>query len=172
MKSLYVSAMIMISIFLVAGCQQRSERLNAPPQGEAFHRNPMAEYFDTMVTSSAHEDLTVADFHFVGTSDELSGVGEYRLDQLVGFFTTYGGALRYDTHLQDNKLVQQRLERLENYLADAGCDMDRCSVRVGMAASVGMSAQQAIKAQSAGLAPDTGDAAGSLMPPVMPGMAP
>ena len=55
------------------------------------------------------------------------------------------------------------MQRAEEYLAAAGCDMDKCSVRLGMAATAVMPADQAVNAQKAGLASDD-EASQSVMP--------
>lgn len=158
MKSL--SVLGLLSLVLTVGCQQPTQRLNAPPQGETDNPSSMQGPFQAMVDNSIQADMSLADIHFAGDSAQLSGVGEYRLKRLAEICKTYGGEVRYDTQLLNDKLAQQRLERVEQYLAAAGCDMDKCSVRLGMAASAYMPAAQAVKAQQAGLASDEASGGG------------
>ena len=158
MKTL--SVLGLLSVVLMVGCQEPSQRLNSPPQGDTVNRNSMQEPFQSMVDNSALDDMSVADIHFAGSTARLSGTGEYRLSKLAQVCKKYGGQVRYDTRLQDDKLLQERLKSVEQYLSAAGCDMDKCSVRLGMAATAEMPAGQAMKAQQAGLPADGGSGAG------------
>jgi hypothetical protein len=149
----WLSVLGLVLVIVSAGCQQPSQRLNSPPQGDTVHRSPMQEPYQAMVDNSVLADMSIADIHFAGGTARLSGTGEYRLS-------------RYDTQVMDDKLVHQRLQRVEEYLAAAGCDMDKCSVRQGMAASAYMPAAQAVKAQQAGLNSESSNGKGrqGLMP--------
>ena len=147
----YLSVLILILVTVSAGCQQPSQRLNSPPQGDTVNRSPMQEPYQAMVDNSISADMSVADIHFAGSTAQLSGTGEYRLSNLAQVCKAHGGEIRYDTQVMDDKLVHQRLQRVEEYLTAAGCDMSKCSVRQGMAASAYMPAAQAVKAQQAGL---------------------
>ncbi len=165
----WVSVLALVCVVVAAGCSQPPQRLNSPPQGDTVHRSPMQEPFQGMVDNSVLADMTVADIHFAGTSAQLSGTGEYRLEKLAQACKVYGGEVRYDTQLHNDQLIQSRLKRVEEYLAAAGCDMQKCSVKVGMAASGGMPAAQAVKAQQAGLEDPNGKSGGSSLVPKLPG---
>lgn len=160
MKSSLVIGLVLVLVS--AGCQQPSQRLNSPPQGDTVNRSPMQESYQAMVDNSLLADMSIADIHFAGATAQLSGTGEYRLSRLADICKVYGGEILYDTQLADGQLIQQRLQRVEEYLAAAGCDMDKCSVRQGIAASANMPAAQAIKAQQAGLDSESSNA--GLMP--------
>jgi len=147
----------------MVGCQQPSQRLNSPPQGDTANRSYMQESYKSMVDNSVVADMTITDIHFVGDTAQLSGTGEYRLAQLAQACKAGGGHIRYDSQITDSKLLQERVQRAEEYLAAAGCDMDKCSVRLGMAATAVMPADQAVNAQKAGLASDD-EASQSVMP--------
>lgn len=162
-----LSVLGLLSVVLVIGCQEPSPRLNSPPQGDTVNRSPLQKPFAAMVDNSVRNDMSVADIHFAGCTAQLSGTGEYRLRQLAEVCKTYGGVVRYDTRVDDDKLVQQRLQRVEQYLASAGCDMDSCSVRLGMAASAEMPADQAVQAQKVGLPVAESSRAGAI--PELPG---
>ncbi len=165
----WVPVLALVCVVLAAGCAQPPQRLNSPPQGDTIHRSPLQEPYAAMVDNSVLADMTVADIHFAGATAQLSGTGEYRLEKLAQACKVYGGQVRYDTQLQDEQLVQARLKRVEQYLAAAGCDMDKCSVKVGMAATANMPVAQAVKAQQAGLGESNGTSNGSSLMPRMSG---
>jgi hypothetical protein len=131
----------------------------------------MQEPYQAMVDNSVLADMSIADIHFAGSTAQLSGTGEYRLSRLAQACKTYGGEVRYDTQVMDDKLIHQRLERVTEYLTAAGCDMEKCSVRQGMAASANMPAAQAVKAQQAGLNSDSSNGKGGrqALTPKLPG---
>jgi hypothetical protein len=138
-------------VVLAVGCQQPAQRLNSPPQGDTVNRSPLQEPFHAMVDNSALADMSVTDIHFAGDTAALSGTGEYRMSKLAKICKAQGGTVRYETQVLDEKLLQDRLKRVEAYLEAAGCDMQKCSARLGMAATANMPAAQAIKAQDTGL---------------------
>lgn len=143
-------SVVCLSILFLAGCEQNPpKRLNSPPQGHSGNRSTLQAPFAAMTSNAAQADLAVADIHFVSTSPELNGTGTVQLDRLIVTLKTYGGALRYTTSEPDQGLVEARLNRLEEYLTDAGVDMNRVTVRRGMPAGSGMSASEAIQAQAA-----------------------
>jgi len=143
-------ALVVLAVGLAAGCQtDRPARLNAPPQGQAARGHRLQEPYVAMVDNAALNDMSVADCHFVAHTDQISGLGLYRLQRLAEMLKVYGGTLRYDTRLDDGKLAAARLERLREYLAAAGCDMEKVSVELGMPGGEGMLAAEAIKAQQA-----------------------
>jgi hypothetical protein len=144
--------LILVCVVVMVGCQQPPQRLNSPPQGDTVHRSRLSEPYQTMVDNSVLADMT-----------QLSGTGEYRLSQLAEVCKVHGGPVRYDSQITDEKLLEERVQRAEEYLAAAGCDMDKCSVRLGMAATAWTPAQQAVKAQQAGLESE-GQGGQGLMP--------
>lgn len=142
--------MALLSVVLVAGCQGPSARLNAPPQGYSTTPSALQQPFKTMVDNAALADMALADMHFAGTTTELNGAGLVQMQRMVKALKTYGGGeVRYTTDIRDQKLVQARINRMEDYLATAGIDMNKVTVRSAMPASDGMSAADAIKAQQA-----------------------
>jgi len=82
----------------------------------------------TMVDNAMLQDMTVSDLHFVAHTSELSGTGAARLDHMAGYLNTYGGVVRYATHLTDGDLVAARIKNVGDYLELSGCDMDRIKV--------------------------------------------
>ena len=143
-------SVICVSAVVLAGCQPDiPRRLNAPPQGYSEHPHFMQDSFEAMVDNATLADMSVADCHFAGPTDQLSGLGVWRLQKLSRMLQVYGGTLVYDTRLDDSRLVNSRLDRLRGYLASAGCDMDEVVVQVGMPSSRGMRATEAIEAMKA-----------------------
>jgi len=141
----YWLAMPIIAVLLGACQQPAPSRLNSPPQGFAERRHELGKPFQTMVDNATLQDMSVADCHFVAGTDQLSGLGVYRLKRLAEMLKTYGGTLRYDTRLEDQNLLKARLARLRDFLKDAGCDMSKVSVQPGMPGGEGLQATEAIE---------------------------
>jgi len=97
-----------------------------------------------MADNALLQDMCVADFHFVAHTSELSGTGVHRLDRMAVLLNTYGGTVRYETNLRDEELVKKRLDHVREYLAVAGCNMDRVEVKTMLSGGRGMAADKAI----------------------------
>lgn len=102
-------------------------------------------YLTQMADNAAMHDMSVADMHFVPHGSKLSGTGVKRLDQLAAILHTHGGTVRYETYLADAELIKHRLDQAREYLAMAGCDMERSDVQLMISGGRGMSAKDAIK---------------------------
>lgn len=154
-----------LSVAMIAGCQQNPwQRLNSPPQGQSSNRSAMQAPFAAMTNNAVLADMSVTDIHFAGPTAELNGTGQVRMQRLAKILKTYGGELNYTTSQPDQKLVQARLNRLEDYLASAGVDMNKVTVRHGLPASEGMTAAEAIKAQQAPMASSGAGGAAAAAP--------
>lgn len=101
--------------------------------------------FAYMGDNALLDDMALADTHFILHTDELSGMGEVRLERMVPLLNTYGGTVRYETSLTDETMIEERIEHAREYLVSAGCDMDRIEVRAMMSGGRGMPAKQAIE---------------------------
>lgn len=108
-------------------------------------RASYGRHFTDMVDNAILNDMSVADIHFVSHTNELNGIGESRLDRLVKLLNAYGGTVRYETTLADETLVQQRIEHVREYLALAGCNMDRVEVAVMISGGEGMPGREAVR---------------------------
>jgi hypothetical protein len=108
----------------------------------ALHRP--REYESDMVDNAILHDMSVADFHFVPHTAELSGTGAARLNRMATLLDTYGGTVRYETFETDEKLVNQRLEHVREYLATTGCGMERVQIKSMLSGGRGMAADKAI----------------------------
>jgi len=104
-------------------------------------------HMDDMADNAMARDMSVADFHFVGHTAELSGTGTVRLDRMAQFLDTYGGMVRYETVQTDEGLINQRLEHVREYLALTGCDMERVEIKAMMSGGRGTPAVKAIESE-------------------------
>jgi len=110
-------------------------------------------YLTAMVDNAMMHDVSVADFHFVPHSPELSGSGVARLDRMAVVLDSYGGTVRYETYQTDEAFIGQRLERVRDYLSLLGCDMDRIEVKAMMSGGRGFTGKEAAKVEEQGTAP-------------------
>lgn len=115
---------------------------------EATRNEPRAHYAN-MVDNAILHDMSIADFHFVPHTSELSGTGVARLDRMGPLLDTYGGTVRYETQATDEVLVQARLDHVREYLTVVGCDMDRIELRAMLSGGRGMSAVHTLRADKA-----------------------
>ena len=99
-------------------------------------------------------DMSLADFHFVPHTREVSGTGIARLDRMAVMLDTYGGTVRYETFATDEAFVQERLDHVREYLVTTGCDMSRVEIKTMLSGGRGMSAVKALAAEAKATAPD------------------
>ncbi len=128
-------------------CNARSKPFT-PAAVEMQHMDHAKAHYGSHLTDMADnallQDMCVADFHFVAHSGELSGTGVHRLDRMALLLNTYGGTVRYETNLRDEELINKRLDHVREYLAVAGCNMDRVEVKAMLSGGRGMAADKAI----------------------------
>jgi len=136
-----------VLIIAAAGCKngelQTSTQIQLD-QMERARQQPQT-HLCNMVDNAILQDMSLADFHFVGHSNELSGTGVARLDRMAPLLDTYGGAVRYDTSITDTELVQTRLNHVREYLALTGCNMNRVEIKTMLPGGTGMTATRAIE---------------------------
>ncbi len=109
--------------------------------------------FSQMPDNAMLHDMSLADFHFVAHTSELSGTGMARLDRLAEYLSSYGGLVRYESHVPDDALVNQRLAHVSEYLALVGCDMGRVQVERKISGGRTTPANRAIEVEILGTAP-------------------
>ncbi len=107
-------------------------------------KSKFASYNADMIDNAILRDMSVADIHFIAHTGELSGVGEARLNRMAKLLHTYGGTVRYETTLNDEALMAQRLAHVREYLALTGCDMERVTVADMMSGGRGLSGDEAV----------------------------
>jgi hypothetical protein len=141
------TCLVLTGLLIVSGCNQSSQRLNAPPQGAAEQANPLQEQYVYMQDNALLADMSISDIHFVPHTAELNGLGARRLNRYAQLLAVYGGTLNYDTELKaGDPLVDQRLEHATEYLKLAGLNPDKFKIVVGLPGGRGLPADQAIKA--------------------------
>lgn len=144
-----------VIVLTAAGCADQHRFHTATD----FHMERMDEVRNTppahlmqMADNALLQDMSIADFHFAGHSTELSGTGAARLNRMSPLLSTYGGTVRYDTKISDEKFLDQRLNHVKEYLATTGCDMSRVEITTGMSAGTGIPARRAIEIDFKGTA--------------------
>ena len=134
-------------------------------------RETYGGHFDQMVDNAILRDMSVADIHFIPHTTELSGIGVARLDRLARLLQVYGGTVRYETLMKDEALVQQRLDHVGEYLALAGCDMDRVELAAMMSGGRGLPGDEAVDKLNQGTAPAGQDSGSTTLLPGIVGQA-
>ena len=161
--------LILPLIVVVAGtaCNEKLTTTDVQMARMADARNDPRTYLSDMADNAMACDMSVADFHFVGHTSELSGTGAVRLDRLAHFLSMYGGTVRYETQLTNEELIKQRLSHVQEYLALAGCDMDRVDVLPMISGGRGMPARKAIEVDERGTKPAGEDGEGTPLDALM-----
>ncbi len=154
--------LILLPPLLLAGaaCNKELTTTDVHMARMAEVRNSPRAHFSYMADNAVANDMSVADFHFVGHTSELSGTGVARLDRLASFLDAYGGTVRYETYLTADDLVQERLAHVREYLALAGCNMDRVEVTTMISGGRGVPATKAIESDDKGAKPQPDTAPG------------
>jgi len=111
-----------------------------------------------MVDNAILHDMSLADFHFVPHSTELSGSGVARLDRMALMLDTYGGTVRYETCATDEKLIKGRLDHVKEYLTLVGCSMEKVALTTALSGGRGMSVAESIEAEDTALEKKAADA--------------
>jgi len=135
-------------VLVLVGCQQPNQRLNAPPHGTAVRSSELSPLYSHMEDSALLEDMTVSDYHFVPHRAILSTLGKARLARLAGLMEDYGGTVRFNTDLEDEKLIQSRTEAIMAYLAEVGVDTTQEVLTRDMRGGTGMDAREVILIKS------------------------
>ncbi len=125
------------------GCSEPTQRLNAPPQGHSDQPHQLQETFVPMTDNTALADMSMSAVHFVPHQAELNGTGVRRLDRYVSIMKIYGGTLNYDGVNDEPPLLKDRMKRIEDYLASAGLERQKYTVKQGLAGGAGMNAKEA-----------------------------
>ncbi len=153
----------------VAGCPgPTAGRLNSPPQGYTEYQHPMQDDLVYMGDNALLEDMSVSSCHFVPHTAQLNALGARRLNRYVDILKIYGGTLHYDGAEPDQKMVDDRVDRIRTYLADAGLLDDEVIVEAGMPGGRGMNADEAVDIRQATSFHPKKDTGGGLSIPLSP----
>lgn len=107
------------------------------------------EWEQNMSDNALLHDMSLADIHFVPHTTELSGTGAARLDRMALLLDTYGGTVHYETLMLDNEeLVNARIEHAREYLSLVGCDMSKVNIKFGLAQGRGQRASLALETRA------------------------
>ncbi len=129
---------------LVAGCSSSSPRLNAPPHGVAESVHDMQGTFVYMTDNALLADMSVSDMHFLPHRAALTSLGQQRLNRLAQLISDFGGAIRFNSNLDDTVLIDKRLSATVEYLYELGIDTSSVVVARGMRGGSGMDATEVI----------------------------
>ncbi|MFQ5503016.1 MAG: hypothetical protein ACE5EQ_12075 [Phycisphaerae bacterium] len=143
------TAAILLGFFL-AGCVKPAETkmLNAPPQGYSESRHRLAEFFAYHNDQGMIADMSIADIHFIPHQRQLSGTGEARLERYAELLATSGGTLTYETKLEDDILVEERIKVAREFLAQSIPSNNRIDVVLGVPGGRGMDVAEAATGQA------------------------
>lgn len=140
---------------LAVGCPpDQNNRLNAPPQGESEQRPEWADYYTYHNDNGMLADMSIADIHFVPHSPELSGTGQARLARYAELLATRGGTINYETPIEDDRLIRERLANARRFLVQALPGNQKIDVVPGIAGGRGMDAREAIAGQAIAKQPE------------------
>lgn len=134
---------------VVAGCQSDAFRSSSGRHLDriANQEKRSREYEQIMVNNGVMANMSLAEFHFMPHSKQLSGSGVARLDRMALMLDTYGGTVRYAGGMGDDELVAQRIDHVREYLTMTGCNMDRVKIEPGLPGGGGVTARRALEKQ-------------------------
>jgi len=143
----------------LVACSEPRPRLNAPPHGIPYKTSDMQGTFVYMADNAMLEMMTMSDMHFLPRRATLTGLGQERLSRLASLMKAYGGTIRFNTDLQDEKLIAARMKTIRDFLAEAGIDTSGEVVVRDIPGGRGMPASEAIliRAEEGTYKPDQGE---------------
>lgn len=140
---------------LAGGCTPDSNvRLNAPPQGAGDEKPAWADQYVYHNDQGILADMSIADIHFVPHSAELSGVGQARLERYAELLAERGGTINYDTAIDDDSLLEERLAVAKTFLAQAMPSQKSIEVTIGPAGGRGMDHRESLAGQGVAKQPE------------------
>jgi len=142
--------MLLISAGLLAGgCKNYESTGNRQQQRMNQTQDEYGKHFTHMVDNAILRDMSLADFHFIPHSSELSGIGAARLERMAKLLNVYGGTVNYVARETDQAMITKRLDHVREYLTLSGCDMDHVTIQVGISGGNGGPAEEAVAAYRA-----------------------
>lgn len=143
-------AVVILLGLVQAGCVKPADtrRMNAPPQGYSENRHRLAEFFAYHNDQGMMADMSISDIHFIPHQKQLSGTGEARLERYAELLATTGGSLTYETRLDNEALVEERIKIAREFLAQSIPSHNRIDVVLGMPGGRGMEVTEAMAGQA------------------------
>ena len=150
MSRSYRCFMIVISAALwTGGCKNYESASDRQQRQMNQMQDDYGNRFTHMVDNAILRDMSLADFHFIPHSSELSGTGAARLERMAKLLNVYGGTVNYVARETDPTMIKKRLDHVQEYLTLSGCDMDRVTIQVGISGGNGGPAEEAVTAYRA-----------------------
>lgn len=115
--------LVMVPLLISCGTSRTTTDIQVAKMKEA--KASFGKCFTYMVDNAILKDMSVADVHFVAHTSELNGIGAARLERMATLLNTYGGTVRYETTLDDESLISERLSHIREFLDVVGCDLER-----------------------------------------------
>ncbi len=147
---MWVTCRRFMVVLMLSAATVSCNRGDGPRSPSDLHMDKMDQtkvsfgsYFTHMTDNAMLSDMSLADMHFIPHTDELSGLGEVRIDRMAKLLNVYGGTVRYATELGDEAMVEQRMQHVREYLTLVGCSMDRVTVAVMRPGGIGMPGDEA-----------------------------
>lgn len=163
-SNVYRSMAAAVALTAIIGCQGKyrtavtrdMERMDQTLAAPRMH-------FVNAVDNAILHDMSLADFHFIPHSTELSGSGVARLDRMAIMLDTYGGVVRYEPSTTDKTLIQGRLDHVREYLTLVGCSMEKIALTTALSGGRGGRASEAVEAEDTAFEPQKDLSAPSLI---------
>jgi hypothetical protein len=137
-----------MGVALLSGCEQPTQRLNAPPQGQTDQPSELQDTWVRMTDSALLTERSISPTHFVPGTTELNSVGVRRLNRYATLLKVYGGPLHYDGMDDEEAFAKQRVDRIKDYLVATGLGPDLFTVDTGLAGGTEMRADEAGNARA------------------------
>jgi hypothetical protein len=165
MRGVVVRAAAAVWVLAVVGCAGGGLKTATDIQLEHIQamRDRSRAHQQDMIDNAVLADMSLAEFHFIPHSAELSGTGVKQLDRMAPMLDTYGGTVHYGGNMSDDELVKQRIAHVHEYLAMTGCNMDHVKIVPGLAGGTGMQARTALEKQHRMDAPADQNAAPQML---------
>lgn len=132
------------SLVVFAGCNEPSQRLNAPPHGEPHQTADSQGTYVYMMDNAMLADMTMNDAHFLPHRAMLNNMGVERLSRMAQLIQAYGGTVRMNTDECEESLMNQRMQTVREFLTEAGVPATAQTVTCDMPGGTGMTAPESL----------------------------
>ncbi len=132
------------SLVVLAGCNEPTQRLNAPPHGEPHQTADSQGTYVYMMDNAMLADMTMNDAHFLPHRAMLNNMGVERLSRMSQLILAYGGSVRMNTDECEESLMNQRMQTVREFLTEAGVPASAQTVVCEMSGGAGMNATESM----------------------------